>query len=505
MAGDATQSYGRPTTPSKDRGLPSALGWTILSTAVPGLAHLRAGRRGLGFFLLTCFLLLVAGIAALAWWALAGDGLLELRRIALEEPQLVLGAGIALLVGALVWVGIIVHSFLVIRPRRLRWPGAALSVVVVAALCVGVAVPAGAAASYAYAQYELVNSLFGDPEDAEFAWGGSPNPWGEQERVNVLLLGGDAGSNRYGVRPDTTIVASIDLRTGNTVLLQIPRNLENVRFPPGSPLAEQFPYGFDQIFNEIYQFVADNPQTASTEARAADDPAAATLKEVVGYLLDLEIDYYAMVDMQGFVELIDAMGGVRITIEEPIVYGRYNEGLLEAGTRTLTGEEAMWYSRARTYSDDYTRMGRQGCVIQAVVEQAEPADLLLRFQELASVARSRVATDVPRNHVDDLLGLSETVRGGEMTTVQFTPPQIEPWAADWLKIRLMTHTALEESGATEAASDTGAEPAEQAEPSREPSAPAEPETGTEPEPAASPSSAGRQQGDGPGELGALCP
>ena len=64
-------------------------------------------------------------------------------------------------------------------------------------------------------------------------------------RYNVLLLGGDSGSDRWGLRPDSMSVASIDAETGETVLFGLPRNMLNFPFPEGSIMDEQFPDGYD--------------------------------------------------------------------------------------------------------------------------------------------------------------------------------------------------------------------------------------------------------------------
>ena len=64
-------------------------------------------------------------------------------------------------------------------------------------------------------------------------------------RYNVLLLGGDSGADRWGLRPDSLSVASIDAETGETVLFGLPRNMLNFPFPKGSIMDEQFPDGYD--------------------------------------------------------------------------------------------------------------------------------------------------------------------------------------------------------------------------------------------------------------------
>ncbi len=61
----------------------------------------------------------------------------------------------------------------------------------------------------------------------------------------MLLLGGDSGPDRSGLRPDSLTVASIDKDTGRTVLVGLPRNLQDVPFPKGSVMRKEFPDGFD--------------------------------------------------------------------------------------------------------------------------------------------------------------------------------------------------------------------------------------------------------------------
>ena len=76
------------------------------------------------------------------------------------------------------------------------------------------------------------------------------------------------------------------------------------------------------------------------------------------------------------------IGGVEVLIEEPIPYGVHG-GVLEPGLRRLNGHDALWYGRSRTNSDDYGRMGRQGCLIKYVAEQVDPMTVLTSYRRLA--------------------------------------------------------------------------------------------------------------------------
>ena len=69
----------------------------------------------------------------------------------------------------------------------------------------------------------------------------SVDPWAKKPRLNLLLLGGDAGKGRTGTRTDTVIVASIDTKTGDTTLVSLPRNTGRMPFPADSPLQRLLP------------------------------------------------------------------------------------------------------------------------------------------------------------------------------------------------------------------------------------------------------------------------
>jgi hypothetical protein len=109
-------------------------------------------------------------------------------------------------------------------------------------------------------------------------------------RVNVLLLGSDAAADRAGVRVDSIVVASIDTRTGATTLVGLPRNLQHVPFPPGTPMAARFPGGFacpeqDCQLNDLWQYAehAAHDPSAPAHAYYARDPNPGVRATVTGW------------------------------------------------------------------------------------------------------------------------------------------------------------------------------------------------------------------------------
>src|SRR3954462_11779733 len=129
---------------------------------------------------------------------------------------------------------------------------------VVLLLVGAVVAPAYWACRLEFTQQYLITGVF-DENGRSATVEDVPDPFGNKKRVNVLLLGGDGGVGREGVRTDTVIVASINTDTGETTLFSLPRNLENLPFPPGSPLAEAYPDGFEgdgeseSLLNAVYR------------------------------------------------------------------------------------------------------------------------------------------------------------------------------------------------------------------------------------------------------------
>ncbi|MFC7591411.1 LCP family protein [Nonomuraea antimicrobica] len=250
------------------------------------------------------------------------------------------------------------------------------------------------------------------------------------------------------MRTDSMTVASVDVETGATVLFGLPRNLQQVQLPYG-PARDLFPFGFTGtgpdtpgLLNEIFQFAEDNPSMVPGVEDGRRGPTL--IKQTIGDILGLPVNYYAMVDMKGFAEIVDAMGGVQVTIKAPIVYGKRREGLLPAGTRKLSGDEALWFGRSRTDSDDYVRMGRQKCLLNAVAKQADPMTVLNSFESLAAATKRAISTDLPQDLLPAAVDLAQKVKDTRMRSLSFVPPLIDTADPDWYLIRREVTQALEE-------------------------------------------------------------
>ncbi|MEV5407750.1 LCP family protein [Thermopolyspora sp. NPDC052614] len=436
----------------------AVIGWTALSAVLPGVAHLRAGWRRTGLVLLGLHALLLAGVVAVSLTAdagLLGQALEWLDTITL----------VAVFAG-LAWFALIVHSYVVLRPNRLSAVGQVLTGLAAGLLSVATAVPFTLAAQYANVSRQALDDVFDTPTGA--AEVRHEDPWAGRDRVNVLLLGGDWQENRKGVRTDSINLASVDVRTGNTVLFGLPRNLENVRFPPGSPMRKRFPDGFrlpanpdgsrEDLLFAVWEYADTHPEIFGGRRNMGPE----TLKAAVGYTLGLDVDWYVLVNIWGLARIIDALGGLTLTVDQDVVFGKYNEGLVKAGTRRLKGADAMWFARSRTNSDDYTRMRRQRCVLSALLDQADPATVLTRFTQLAQATKGMFRTDIPRPMLRHLVPVAVKVKEARVTSLQFIPPLIHTGYPDWAKIRKLTAKAISDSKRTASPAATASKKPEKA-------------------------------------------
>ncbi|GAA4068622.1 LCP family protein [Nonomuraea soli] len=426
----------------------AVLGWTLLSIVAPGAAHLRAGWRKTGLTLLSIYF---AGILALLALALFQG--VDLAGSIAASSSLLITVTVGAAVLGLAWFALVVHSFIVLKPSKLPQNGQILVGTVAGLMAVLVIAPFGLTAQSLWVGNDTLNDIFTGPASSsgrEAAPVKREDPWAGRTRVNILVLGGDADDHRSGVRTDSMHLASIDVKTGNTVLFSLPRNLEFVPFKPGTPMAERFPQGFqlpgasratDDLLNSVWEYSDAHPEIFGGRKNMGPQ----VLKETIGHILGVDIDWYVLANMWGFARLIDAIGGVTLTVETDVVFGRYNEGLVKAGTRRLKGADAMWYARSRTNSDDYTRMRRQRCVIGALLGQADPATVLSRFTAVAKATKQLIRTDIPRAWLEHLVPLALKVKGAKVRSVQFVPPLIKTYSADWEKIRTIAAKALKES------------------------------------------------------------
>jgi LCP family protein required for cell wall assembly len=207
-------------------------------------------------------------------------------------------------------------------------------------------------------------------------------------------------------------------------------------------MAARFPDGFhnprsptsgDYLINNIAQYGDEHPDLAP--AGPTTHRGLNLLMSSVSYLLALPLDYSVEVDMTGLAALIDALGGVTVDVGPvplPIGGVTYDgrhvtpEGYVPAGVQHLNGNQALWFARSRRNSDDYDRMARQRCLIDAVLTQNRPVDVVTHFQSVAEAAANSITTNIPQTLLPALLTLADEHRPLHLQAISFDPNLPDP-------------------------------------------------------------------------------
>ncbi|MCX5333616.1 LCP family protein [Streptomyces sp. NBC_00140] len=285
-----------------------------------------------------------------------------------------------------------------IRRRRRRWLryGA-----------VGVAVTVLAAVGAGWAVYAKLDGNI-TPDNAaaaELARYEKERPTAlVEDAQNILLIGSDSrsgdGNARYGrdsgtERSDTTILLHLAAGRRSATAVSLPRDLmvdvPSCRQPDGSRTEPMF-----AMFNYAFQ----------------KGGSACTIR-TVEKLTGVRIDHHVVVDFHGFKDMVDAIDGVRICLDEPI-HDKAAKLNLPAGRVTLSGEQALGYVRARKSlgdGSDTDRMDRQQRFLAALVNKVQSNDVLLnpvKLYPLLDAATSSLTTDPD---LANLRGLYDLVRG----------------------------------------------------------------------------------------------
>jgi len=425
----------------------------ILHVLVPGSAQALAGSRRLGRFALGVWLV---GLVALVLTAVL---LVVLPQVPLSIPTNAVGLTLLqglVLAWAVLWVVLTIDTLRLARLRTVR-PGSrvAIAVLLVVALAAGTGAALQGAVLASQAR-STIGTVFGGTRYVPPVDG----------RYNILLLGGDAGPGRSGLRPDSISVVSVNAVTGHMVEFGLPRNLDLMPFADGSPMQKLYPHGYGYHdtcnvdvceLNSIYTEVQlKDPQLYPDAKADHTEPGVEATKEAVEGALGIPIQYSVLVDMGAFGKLIDAMGGVTVDVKErlPISGGVDANGTptgvkvwIEPGVQHMNGNRAMWYARSRHGTSDYDRMARQRTLENAMLHQMNPLVLLTRFDAIGKAGSAAVSTDIPQGLIGDLAGAALQSRGQRTTTIEFVPPRVpDPLDPDYAAIHRTVATALQHAG-----------------------------------------------------------
>ncbi len=293
---------------------------------------------------------------------------------------------------------------------------------------------------------------------------------GADGQLNILLLGVDAGvggSRNVGLRPDTMILLHIDLKTGRSAMIGLPRNMYCVPLPSGT--AQHYPnisnaqitygcppYTWSSMLEDIWQEAAViHPQNFPyyQDRSATNDylRGITALEQAIGTLTNLHIDGVVQINLMGFVNLINDLGGITIDVPTRVVdhpcgpkgtpqnkYGYcatvHNgygvpEGTgdinldFEPGVQHMDGDQALAYARTREFSSDYDRMKRQQLVIQSLRSSLDPCTILPKIPSLVGDLGNAFWTSLPLDPsvISQWAALAEHISAGNIKSITLDP------------------------------------------------------------------------------------
>jgi polyisoprenyl-teichoic acid--peptidoglycan teichoic acid transferase len=238
----------------------------------------------------------------------------------------------------------------------------------------------------------------------------APLPNALHDPANILLIGVDKRPNpEDGVRSDTLILVHLDPQEKWAAMLAIPRDsVVSIPHLGQAKINAAYAYGYTN---------ADAIYGAGTEPDAGGGALAA---ETVEQFLGVHVDYVAQVDFQGFAQLVDAIGGVMVDVERPLLDAEYptdDYGVeriyIPVGLQVLDGRSALIYARSRHASTDFDRGRRQQQVLRALLEQVRARGILENVAALpawADVLAQNVRTTLPVRDLGMLNGLAALAR-----------------------------------------------------------------------------------------------
>jgi LCP family protein required for cell wall assembly len=393
-----------------------ALMLMAMTLVVPGSAQLVAGDRRIGRLATRVWAGLLVG--GLVWLVLAAFDH-EYVFWLVSDPRALLWARLGLIVLAICWALLFLDAWRIGQPLSLSLGHRRTVVGLNGILCFSVAGALLFGAHLVGVQRSFILTMFSG--DTVHGTDGG--------RYNVLLVGGDSGAGRWGLRTDSMTVASIDADTGKTVLIGLPRNMTNFPFAKRSVMRKAWPHGFDCGYpacelNGVNTWVGDHLDLFKGVKNPGMDATISAIEGITG----LKISYWTFVNLAGFRDLVDAVGGVTLNVRQPIPVGGLGKdvtGYIQPGVRKLNGFDTLWFARSRDSSDDYSRMARQKCVMNAMLHQISPETVLTKFEKIAKASSQMISTDIPAGEVDRFIALALKAKSQPVSTLSLVPPLID--------------------------------------------------------------------------------
>ena len=206
------------------------------------------------------------------------------------------------------------------------------------------------------------------------------------------------------------------------------------------------------MLNAVYKATIDNYSYLYPKAfsKGSTSGIEAT-KSAVQWITGLKIDAYVLINMRSFTGLVDALGGIDVTVKKALPIGGQQDcypaenehesicpdamGWIEKGKQHMDGRTALWYARSRHNTNDYDRMRRQRQVESIVLKKIDLGTLLFKFGAVAGASSKLVRTDIPSGSVPTLMDLAFKARAKGLKSLQLSYPVIQANNPDFFLMR----------------------------------------------------------------------
>ena len=411
----------------------------MLSFLWPGLGQLYAGRRrqAAAFAAPAIVVLLVV-----LYEARQGLAVLVARFV---DPGFAMAALLIILALGALRVASVAHAYVSVargasRSGKVRRNERAALAVLVAVIVA----THGVGGAVAYMDYATFSQVFGGsdlpggtgssdqvgssetpPPDIFVGGSAPPASFGPTEsprvipgRITILLTGVDTYVGRTEHLYDSIMVVSLDTTTNKVAMVSVPRD------------SAAFPLYFGGTVGPATRINALVSYVQHGWIKSPDDPMTTFVKEI-GYLVGIPIDSYAVMDLAGFMTMIDMVGGIDVVnpsaIDDPSyswLDGSTHGFTLSAGPHHLDGRNALAYVRSRhgENNSDWRRASRQQQVMVALVHKMASPDMIIQLPTLMQTLGSSIRTTFPANMVADMVALGDQIPAGNISQVVLGPP-----------------------------------------------------------------------------------
>jgi LCP family protein required for cell wall assembly len=221
-------------------------------------------------------------------------------------------------------------------------------------------------------------------------------------QINILLMGSDKRPYTGGFRTDALILITVNFDSNTVSLTSFPRDL--YIYIPG--------YSMNRI--NAVQFKGGFNLTAST----------------FEYNFGVRPDHYALINFNGFIDLIDTLGGINVEVAKKLTDHKDKMGnyTVKPGLVHMDGETTLWYVRSRYTTSDFDRTRRQQEVLKAIFLRLLSFDLIEKFPKLYSQFKNTIQTDLKKSQLLKLIPLApQFVQGDRINHYTIGSNHVSSW------------------------------------------------------------------------------